>query len=498
MPYTMGVLEGFQERRDKEFERNVANDRFQRQQEGEIYKLLLSSRDPQMHALAMTGLLESARPGQKAKGLRGFMGEVQNSQHYAKVLDLMNSFVPQEPEQGPEPPAPGGGPMGPAPGSAAMSQTSPVHPGSAPIQVQANPQGEVAMPPAGGMAGGGGGGSPTAGSGLPAGPTNIGGAPGPSGPPPLPATSLTPLAFQSQFKRRGTGIPTAEEVAEWTELSRRRAIDQSLLETAAKIGLSPGDTQAFVMGAHGSPQRSQMGGRIGPMVTFEGAAGPQATILRNGVLYMEDGETPVPQPYQVVPTPKAPGGGSAGLKRDVIEDPNSPTGRTAVYNTATPGMRVPGIAFTPPPATTGAGTILDANGVPVTASRDRDGNIIPGPDAPSFAPSQEAQIAKSLREAVDAEIKLLQKSKVGGAFGISAARRNQIVQEKAKAQGLGYQTYDQLLQAEGKPKVPAREATQGSSVDGVLKILQQQEMGAPAGGPPPTPGMPQLPGGPRR
>lgn len=206
MPYMSGLLEGFNAARENRYAQNQKADQAKREQEANLYKYLLASTDPEIQSLALSGLFESATPGSKAKGLGGFMGEVQGGTIYPQLKALMGQEVPNEapaqpfsPEQlgsTPTATATGTPPAPPAkPGSGALPATSLVEPHAHAMQ-----QGPPTPPPFDGA---------DATAGVPQ------QASGTMAPPPMPAVS--------QFKRRGTGVPTAEEIADAAERRKIQA-----------------------------------------------------------------------------------------------------------------------------------------------------------------------------------------------------------------------------------------------------------------------------------
>lgn len=124
-----GFLAGFNDAREANIKLQQDQDAAARAQEARVYEYLLQSRDPEIAAMAMTGLMESARPGAKVKGLRGFMGEVQQSKLFPQLQARMNEMVPA----GGQEPHPQGPPA--QPGSGAMPANQPVRPGSQPINL---------------------------------------------------------------------------------------------------------------------------------------------------------------------------------------------------------------------------------------------------------------------------------------------------------------------------------------------------------------------------
>lgn len=110
------------------------------EREAQILQTLANADDPEIRSMALTGMLEMANPKRKAKGLRGFLGEMEASQTLPRIRQLMATPVETEVRtpglpsrgvpvatamQGPAalPSRPPG-----VPGSAAMPSQSPVEP----------------------------------------------------------------------------------------------------------------------------------------------------------------------------------------------------------------------------------------------------------------------------------------------------------------------------------------------------------------------------------
>jgi len=475
MPYVTGLVEGFQGRREEEYARNVARDQTQRQQEGKVFEYLLQSQDPEMRALAMSGLLESARPGSKAKGLRGFMGEVQGSTTYPAVLARMNEMVPEPtapatPSSAPQPPA--------APGSAAMSTNQAVRPGAAPIQT----------PPAGGppqldpeVAEMGGGGAP------------LGPAPGAPGAVALPP----PPPPESKFKRRGTGVPTAEEVA---EANARAGIEGRVKAITAALvaqGASPDQIKQAVMGIAGAPANQRTLTPVsGWGVKLPGDETVRPVLLDQNQGYVLPGGQPLPAGAEMV---RMSGSAGGSVPRTAKEpDDQSPTGWSKVFYDTQSGMemyRVPDTPFVPPPAYSGTTTFNEpGTNVPVIAPVLRGGGV--GPpigDQPGTVPSQTEGDAKALVEIVNR--RLSEERRPG--LPVRAGARDQITREEAQKLGLPFTSYAEAERASrSTPPVTKREAVQGGSLAERVRARALQNRGGGAVTPPTTAPAAPLPPGP--
>jgi len=138
MGYLEGLLGGYMDRHH-EIEtqsRNAAHDAMIDQ--GNIYKSLLNSPDPKIKALAATGIIELGNPSRKKGGLSGWMGEMEQSPSYPRLMDYIRNLPETEQAAALAPTTPTGGaipqtstaPGGP--GSAALPATSVTTGGPAP------------------------------------------------------------------------------------------------------------------------------------------------------------------------------------------------------------------------------------------------------------------------------------------------------------------------------------------------------------------------------
>lgn len=127
-----GMVQGFTARHREVEDRNYAEGLRSRQREGAVLQTLANSPDPEVRTLAITGMLDAASPARKAKGLRGWMGEVAQSPYLAAIRNLSpmvheTKTVPDVPtQQGYIPDAPHEVPPGPG----ALPQGSPIQMGA--------------------------------------------------------------------------------------------------------------------------------------------------------------------------------------------------------------------------------------------------------------------------------------------------------------------------------------------------------------------------------
>lgn len=96
MGYIEGLLGGFTTRRNDVFAENLRAEELAHERESAIYNTLLSSPDPEMRSLALTSLLDTAGGPKRAKGLRGFMSEVDRSSNLPAVRRLMQTPVTEQ------------------------------------------------------------------------------------------------------------------------------------------------------------------------------------------------------------------------------------------------------------------------------------------------------------------------------------------------------------------------------------------------------------------
>lgn len=476
--YWSGLVEGFQGRREAEYTKNAEREVQNRAMADRVFSHLLQSRDPEMQRLALSGLMS---PTGKKQGLAGFLGQVTDVNPLIdQIVSRSNEMIPDEGSATPSAPTTPTTPTPPAaPGSAAMSTNAPVEPQSAPIaQVPMPPE---APPTAGGM------GPPDM---AQLGPMGQGGL-GVGMPPPPPP--------EHPMHRRGTGVPTAEEIAGATaqaQLEGRVKAGTSALQAA---GATPEEIQQAIMGMLGAPQ-NQRNFQAPAWAVIEPDSGnpvPVAFDTTTGNFTFTDG-SPVPKGAKFV---RMSGGASGGgVPRTGREpDPNSSTGWSKVfYDTATGQelYRVDDVPFVPPPAYAGTTVLPDLSqpGVNQVVPVKREGGTGPAlGDQPSAVKSDTQIQAESLKAAVDAEIDLFLRSTINRAAGMPPAQRDQVVQRKAVALGLPYKTYDAILAAIGTARpVTQREAVTGGTVAERVRAraLQNRQGGAGGAGGPVKPSMP--------
>lgn len=476
MPYALGLLEGFQARRDSEFQRNYEADNRQRQQEGQLYQYLLQSTDPEIRSLALHGLFTSAQPGKRQGGFKGYMGEMQQSSTYPQIRALADTLVPDTAAG-----APGSAAGAPParPGSAALPDRSPVEaraqqppfpspqvqppqmtdPGQ-PFGAEAPPgkppmlfdQGPLAAAPGGGME---------------------------MGPPP-----------ESPFKRRGTSVPTAEEIAEM----------QARVPLQARIGLArqnlpPEMLDRAVSGILGAPQSSRNLSAVAQWGVRSHPGGPvQPVLLDQQQGYTLPGGQPIPATAEMVRM----NGSGASAKRNVVPDDSSPTGYMAVYTDPTDGtevFRTP-TEYNAAPTLQGTTTLNDLNSPTgrsvVGVSRNQKPGVPIGPAEPSSAPTNEQVSAEALLAEVDKAIAAAEAPAGPGRIRkpVLPAQRDDIAKQRAVAAGLPYQNYFEVQQAAKRrstiptPTTPGGPATPSVADQVRQRALQNRKAQAPPPEPP--------------
>lgn len=118
MSFMVGLMEGLNEERTRESQRNYAEQERQQQLEFNILSQLATGPDDQIAALAGAGLLERLSGKSKihnAKGLAGFFGQAERSSYLPQIQAILS-------QRGGMPPTPA------APGGAALPGASPVEP----------------------------------------------------------------------------------------------------------------------------------------------------------------------------------------------------------------------------------------------------------------------------------------------------------------------------------------------------------------------------------
>ena len=93
MGWFEGMLGGFHTRKQEVEQENLRQAEAAADREGRVFQALLSSPDPEIQSLAATGLLESARPRKRAGGLKGWIGELEQSPILSQIQGLIQTPV---------------------------------------------------------------------------------------------------------------------------------------------------------------------------------------------------------------------------------------------------------------------------------------------------------------------------------------------------------------------------------------------------------------------
>jgi hypothetical protein len=467
-----GLVEGFRGRADETYTRNLEQDAARRTGESRLYDYLLSSRDPQIRALALHGLYQSTQPSARKRGFSGLMGELETSSVYPSIQALAEQLIPEST-------APTGGPV--APGSAALPAQAAVEPGA------------PAMPAGLGVQG------PQ----IPEEPPVLSREPGAApeleaaGPPPeMPAAQAQ---APSRFKRRGTQVPTAEEIAEYQAripLETRMGI--------ARANLPPEMAQEAIMGILGAPRRQTSFGTPNFSVRLpSGEIVPVSRDNQTGQLVMmgPGGQmVPIPPGSTVVRTTAA-GGSVSSTVQDTPEiraeygipgDEPNPQGWWRIQQRADGSVLfLPAPEPSTPPAYSGTTVITEpGTNVPVRAPILRGGGVGPAlGDEPDVRPTQAQQSAQGLLAAVDAQIRAAQVGPGGLRRQVTSQQMDQITKQAAIAQGLPYQSYTELqIASRVQPETSPRQRQEpGAGMSIADRIRQRAIQGqAPAAPPPPA------------
>lgn len=91
--YYTDLLGGFQERQREVQKQNYDQSVADTEREQKIFSTLLASDDPEVQHLALTGLLDSANPKKKKGGIKGWLGETEQSPYLAAMQALVRTPV---------------------------------------------------------------------------------------------------------------------------------------------------------------------------------------------------------------------------------------------------------------------------------------------------------------------------------------------------------------------------------------------------------------------
>lgn len=96
MGYLEGLLGGFAGRKYDVEAQNMAEAQAANAREGKVFEALINSPDPEIKAMAVTGLLSSAQPMKRKSGIRGWLGEMQANPMLPQIQALINTPVTTE------------------------------------------------------------------------------------------------------------------------------------------------------------------------------------------------------------------------------------------------------------------------------------------------------------------------------------------------------------------------------------------------------------------
>ena len=107
MGWLEGLVSGYSGRAHEIEKRKMDEAVAANQLQGQLFQQLLNSPDPQIKAMAATGMLQAGMPRKKQSGLQGWMGEVQGNPIYSvlqkylstpqtRVEDITHTTTPQQ------------------------------------------------------------------------------------------------------------------------------------------------------------------------------------------------------------------------------------------------------------------------------------------------------------------------------------------------------------------------------------------------------------------
>lgn len=99
MAYLEGLLAGFMGRKAEVEAENLRAAELAAQRESDVFKALLGSDNPEIQAMATAGLLESTQPKKRKGGLKGWLGEMETSPTFAKLMSFIQTPQPTTEER---------------------------------------------------------------------------------------------------------------------------------------------------------------------------------------------------------------------------------------------------------------------------------------------------------------------------------------------------------------------------------------------------------------
>jgi hypothetical protein len=88
-----GMLSGFTGRKAEYEQENLRQAELANAREAKIYEALVNSPDPEIRSMAVTGLLDSAKPSKRKGGFRGWLGEMEANPALGRIKDLLGTPV---------------------------------------------------------------------------------------------------------------------------------------------------------------------------------------------------------------------------------------------------------------------------------------------------------------------------------------------------------------------------------------------------------------------
>ncbi len=392
------------QRRDAERERARQAD----QQEYNLLSTLAQHGSKEVRAIAGTALLELASGGGKRKpmkGLKGFLGEVEQSPYLSTVQQALQGPGLGQQAAVAKPPA--------TPGAGMLPSTAPVEPGAAPmsgpaVQASSMPKPQVqdpmfapAPPPT------------THTTGVQAPPMPLAAAPGPGMAPMIPPQTNARSLF-----------PTAEEVA--AETTRGQLEGRLGALTGALRGAQSPLEQELIMGAGGAPRRQVQQRPV--LATIGGKEVPGSYDPSTGEVFV-NGQVVQPESYRAMPTtvPR-----EKPVIKQVDKNGNLHIIDPDTYETITTVEGV-GKPQNPPPVYGGTERIVGPEGTTQVIRLDRDspGTTVIG-EAPTNAPTEEEVQYAAWLKRTDALIANKLKSKGPMGMGEATPRTKKMEDDAAK------------------------------------------------------------------
>lgn len=136
-----GLLQGFTGRKREVEKENIRQADLASEREQRVLMTLLQADDPEVRNLALSGLIDTAGPGKKAKGLGGWIGQRQQSPVFGQLQQVLNTPTMQPVEEQKTTL-----PAKQFAGGAALGQT----PQGMGVEAPPTPQAAITTPPSGG------------------------------------------------------------------------------------------------------------------------------------------------------------------------------------------------------------------------------------------------------------------------------------------------------------------------------------------------------------